>query len=156
MYMKVPRSMWRTIVVMLGVLFLPACKAWKPTTVSPRQVILESRPSSIRITDVDGRAWTVRNPMIRNDSIVTSNTDPIGRPTAAAGIPYADVNALEVQRFSPLKTIAFAAGAVAAGTSWARVAGSSSGGSERPEPLPKGFAFSLWDGVRLVAGLIRW
>ena len=153
--MRVSRSMWLSGMVMLGPVLLSGCKSWQPTTLSPRQVIADSAPSSVRVTDVDGGTWTVPNPVMRNDSIVTSNTDPMGRPSLAVGVPYADVNSLEVQRFNPVKTIVFAVGAAAAAASWARVAGSAKGGEERPEPLPKGFAFSLWDGFQLLAGLLR-
>ena len=84
---------------------LTGCYNWQPTTVSPQTVILEERPSGVRFRLPDGDTVTVMDPLMRNDSILS---------TEAGMIPIAsqDVSGLEVRRFSARKTIVFAAGIV--------------------------------------------
>ena len=59
----------RAIAVVLLTLHLAACTSWQPTAVSPRRLIEEERPQSVRVTRFDGTNLVARNPVIRNDSI---------------------------------------------------------------------------------------
>ena len=94
--------------------------------------------------------------MIRNDSIVTPNTNPPGIPSNSMGVPYSAASTIEVARFSPVKTGAFVAGALVGAVTWARVVGTGPGGSgEPPDPVGKLVNIGLWSGVRFVAGLVR-
>jgi len=52
------------------VLFLGSCTTWQPTTISPRQVIEEDQPRSVRVTGSDGVRRIVRNPRIEDEAIV--------------------------------------------------------------------------------------
>lgn len=141
---------------LLAATLLTGCKSWEPITSSPTRVIAEQRPPSVRITDIDGREITVRRPVLRNDSIVSSTADPSGLPLPAVGVPYGDVNTLAVPRFSAVKSVALAAAVVGLAGMWARAAGGSEGGSTLPPPEPpKLIGFSLGDGWRVLTGLLR-
>ncbi len=110
---------------------LTGCHNWQPTTVSPQTVILEERPSGVRFRLPDGDTVTVMDPLMRNDSILS---------TEAGMIPIAsqDVSGLEVRRFSARKTIVFAAGIVGVMVIWTRWATKRSGGFDPGEgPIEK-------------------
>ncbi|MEX2465674.1 MAG: hypothetical protein WD995_02105 [Gemmatimonadota bacterium] len=137
------------LVALLTVAITTACTTWQPVAAGPRVVIPEQRPSSVRLTLIDGTVATVRSPLLRNDSIVSSE---IGR----AGVATTDVGAMEVQRVSVGKTVGLvAAGAVAAALWTSVLAGASSGNEGETDPLPKGFAPSVVTGLVWLARLIR-
>ena len=111
---------------------LTGCNSWHPTTVSPRAVILDEEPSAVRITLANGTIMTVVGPVMRNDSIVSTEA-------GVAAVASRDVRLFEVRRFSAVKTIVFVVGAVGISLGWARVAAGSSGGAEPGDgSLPKG------------------
>ena len=115
----------------LLIVLLTGCHSWQPTTVSPQTVILEERPSGVRFRLPDGDTVTVMDPLMRNDSILS---------TEAGMIPIAsqDVSGLEVRRFSARKTIVFAAGIVGVMVGWTRWATKRSGGFDPGEgPIEK-------------------
>lgn len=127
---RVPLS--RRFIAALLLALLTGCQSWQPTTVSPRAVILEERPSSVRVTLTNGAIMTVVDPAMRNDSIVSTEA-------GVAAVASRDVRLFEVRRFSTVKTIAFVIATVAISLGWARAAAGSSGGAEPGEgPLPKG------------------
>ena len=127
---RVPLS--RRFIAALLLALLTGCHSWQPTIVSPRAVVLEERPSAVRVTLTNGAIMTVVDPAMRNDSIVSTEA-------GVAAVASRDVRLLEVQRFSAVKTIAFAIATVAISLGWARGAAGSSGGAEGGEgPLPKG------------------
>ena len=150
-------SRWTTMAAVTAVPFLSGCKTWEASSGSLTQVIAEGRPSSVRITDPDGRRLTVRNPVIRNDSIVTADTDPTGFASPARGIPYGEVNTVEIQRFSLVKTLAFVAVGTAASVTWAELAGDAiGGGGSGNEPVQKtGFTVSFARVAQLFFGGAR-
>ena len=127
---RVPLS--RRFIAALLLALLTGCQSWQPTTVSPRAVILEERPSSVRVTLTNGAIMTVVDPAMRNDSIVSTEA-------GVAAVASRDVRLFEVRRFSTVKTIAFVFATVAMSLGWARAAAGSSGGAEPGEgSLPKG------------------
>ena len=102
-------------------------------------MIEDERPSSVRITDVDGSRTTLKSPMVINDSIVSVVAPPPGTVVAPPriGMLASDVNTLEVPRVSVGRTVALAAAIVGASITWARVQGGSGSGSEGEEPPNK-------------------
>ncbi|MDA0329616.1 MAG: hypothetical protein O2958_11475 [Gemmatimonadetes bacterium] len=135
---------------------MAGCKSWQPVTVGPRQIISDERPTSLRVTDVDGDRLTILRPMIRNDSIVTSDTDPFGVPVRALGVPTDDVNSLEVARFNPVKSAVIAAAAVTVAATWARVALRGGAGSNpNTGPIGKDAMLSFSSSVQALIGIFR-
>ncbi len=121
----------RQLIATLLIGLLTGCHSWQPTTVSPRTVILEELPSGVRFRLPDGDTMIVMDPLMRNDSILS---------TEAGMVPIAlqDVSGLEVRRFSTRKTIVFAAGILGVMIGWTRWATNRSGGFDPGEPsLPK-------------------
>lgn len=100
---------------------------------------------------------TLKNPLIINDSIVSSVAPAPGAAFSAPrlGVLSGDVRSLEVARFSPVRTIALIATIAAVSVGWARAAGGSRGGSTVEPGLPKGLALLHWGGLQLVWGLFR-
>lgn len=98
---------YRPMALLLLVLHLGACTSWQLTTVSPRQVVEAEQPSSVRITQPDGTQVVLKDPAIRNDSIV--GTDEAGMVKQAA----LDDGVLEVRRLSVGKTIGLSIGLAA-------------------------------------------
>ncbi len=121
----------RQLIATLLISLLTGCHSWQPTTVSPRTVILEELPSGVRFRLPDGDTMIVMDPLMRNDSILS---------TEAGMVPIAlqDVSGLEVRRFSTRKTIVFAAGILGVMIGWTRWATNRSGGVDPGEPsVPK-------------------
>ncbi len=84
----------RRVIAALLLVLLTACHSWQPTAISPQALIPAERPSSVRATLPSGGTVTVRDPFMRNDSIV-GYTDA-GAAAAALG----DVRLLEERRLS--------------------------------------------------------
>ena len=103
----------RRVISALLLVLLTACHSWRPTTVSPQQLIPEERPSRVRVTLMDGETVTVEDPTMRNDSIVGA-TDA-GRALTRRGVEVAsrDVRLLEVRRFSVTKNVVLGLGLAA-------------------------------------------
>ena len=91
------RPLARRVIAALLLVLLNACYSWRTTTISPAQLIPEEEPSIIRVTLTDGMQLTLRDPTIRNDSLVHEN----GR----ARVVLSDVSAVELWHFSVAKTI---------------------------------------------------
>lgn len=146
----------RGLALSLTLLLLGGCKSWHPVPGDPAQVLTDQRPATVRVTDASGRLVTVRHPVVRNDSIVTSDTDVMGQPLRAEGVAGTEVGQVSVQRFSPVRTVLFAAAIVVAGVSWVKVNGDGDRGTTPPTPgPPKGFALSLSSALGMVTGLWR-
>jgi hypothetical protein len=102
----------RPIALFLLVVFLGGCVTWRPTTVSPRQVIEEEQPSRIRVTHMSGEITVVSDPGVVNDSIVFLQEPCPAGVVAVEGRPcgpvvaLADVRTLEVRQVSATRTIA--------------------------------------------------
>ena len=112
---------------------LVGCVTWEPSAVSPRKLIDEQRPVSVRVWQADGASLTVHDPRIEKDSIVVvdGTCRSVGRdlyrryvcPTSAI-IALDDVRVIEMRRpdrkrmtllsfaiLGPLVTLALAASA---------------------------------------------
>ncbi len=101
----------RRVIATLLLVLLTACHSWRPTTVSPQQLIREEQPSPVRFTLTIGETVTIKDPTMRNDSIV-GVTDAVGVLTrsGAVGVASRDVRLLEVQHFSVTKTVGLVLG----------------------------------------------
>ena len=125
---RVPLARRFTAALLLAL--LTGCNSWHPTTVSPRAVILEEEPSAVRITLANGAIMTVVGPVMRNDSIVSTED-------GVAAVASRDVGSLEVRRFNGAKTIGFIVAAVTIALTWVGVASGSGGSAPGEEPMPK-------------------
>ena len=95
---------YRTVAVLLLALHVNACTTWRPTTVSPPQLLEDEAPSRVRITRLAGEQVTIEAPRIRADSVV-------GRGTAApVSVAVSDIQQIEVRRTSVLRTLGLAPG----------------------------------------------
>ena len=134
----------RRFVAALLLVLLVGCQTWEPTTVSPRIVVSEEHPSSVRLTLTDGQTLTLKNPIMRNDSIVSIASNGVSQASPAsqfgaievAGAGEGDIESMEVQRFSRVKTVGFIIAALVIATAWVGAATQGSGGSEQTEVDP--------------------
>jgi len=101
-------------VVLLCLFQLTGCTTWQPTAVSPRHIIEQERPESIRVTGEDGKSVQVQEPMIENDSIafvsgpcarISDRSRRYSCPMTTV-IPLDEVARLEVQRPAHVRTLA--------------------------------------------------
>ena len=100
----------RPVALLMLVTFLSGCTTWRPTTLSPAQVIEEGGASSIRVTRSDGTQVTVARPVVRNDSIAAleqacQNSSVAGgrfgcQEVMRTIVPLDDVAGVEVRRWS--------------------------------------------------------
>lgn len=60
----------RPLALLMLVVFLAGCYSWRPTTVSPRQVIEEEQPSRVRVTLNSGTVTVIPDPVLVGDSII--------------------------------------------------------------------------------------
>lgn len=133
----IPSGRFAASVPLLVLVSLTGCKTWQAVETSPAPWIAQERPQEVRLTTEDGGRITLRSPIIVNDSIVSSVEGPLVLPRR--GVALADLRAVEVSRFSAVKSAALAAGILAASISWANTASQSKGGVENPEPPPPKF-----------------
>ena len=96
---------YRPVTVLLLALHLQACMSWRPSVVSPEQVVEEG---SFRVTMADGLRLEVRNATIEDDSL---RADRLCRDIECPGgvaprvtIALDDVQELETRRFNVVKT----------------------------------------------------
>ena len=87
----------RRFIAALLLVLLTACYSWRPTTVTPQQLISEELPSFVRVTLSSGETIFFENPSVRNDSIVGTGS--------SVRVASRDIRLLEVRRFSVGKTI---------------------------------------------------
>ena len=136
--MRVGKTMKRGVV--LAALFsLGACKTWEPAPATLERVLVDDRPSSLRVTTADGLQVTLKNPRLVNDSIVSQAAPPPGSFVVPprSGVREGDVNLVEVQRFSLTRTLALAGAIAGASITWARIQGAGGGREPGQDPLPK-------------------
>ena len=103
--MRMRTPLTRRFIAALLMVLLTACHSWQPTTVSPQQLIPEEQPSPVRVTLTNGETVTIKDPTMRNDSIVGVTDADGALRTSAVGVALRDVRLLEVQRFSPSRTV---------------------------------------------------
>ena len=122
------------IVPLIVLVSLSGCKTWQRVEASPETWIVQERPREVRLTMENGAQRTLRSPVVANDSIVSPAEGPLAVPRPAVAL--ADLRALEVARFSAIKSAALGASILAVAISWASTASQKKGGVERPEPPP--------------------
>ena len=110
--MRMRTPLTRRFIAALLMVLLTACHSWRPTTVSPQGWTPEEQPSSVRVTRTSGEVMIVRDPIIRNGSILGSSD------AGVAAVALGDVRLLEVRRFHRGQTIGLGAaiGGIAGGT----------------------------------------
>ena len=64
-----PRSMFRSIAVVLLAVWTCGCMTWR-TQSEPLRTVLESTPSSVRINTPQGNEIVLTNPQLMNDSVI--------------------------------------------------------------------------------------
>ena len=97
--MRMRTPLTRRFIAALLMVLLTACHSWRPTTVSPQGWTPEEQPSSVRVTRTSGEVMTVRDPIVRDGSIL-GYTD-----AGVAAVALGDVRLLEVRHFSMGQTI---------------------------------------------------
>ena len=110
---------------------LAGCQVWQPAIADPATLLPVERPESVRVTLSDGAMLTVKDPIMRNDSIVPTETGGVG-------VPASDIRSFEVRRFSAKQTIGFIIAGVVFAAAWTgAVTGGSRGEGEGPDPEDK-------------------
>ena len=107
------------------------CYVWQPAVTGLETLIPAEQPLSVRVTLENGLIVVVPDPMIRNDSLV-STTD------RAEAILRQDIRSAEVKQFSLKNTLAMVAGGIVLALTWKRgVVGNGSTGALPSEPEVK-------------------
>lgn len=81
------------------VLLLSGCRSWRVQEVSPAEFMAERRPDQVRLRRPDGSQLVVRQPLVRNDSVVSQ------APGDTSGIPLSEVSAVAVRKLDGIKTV---------------------------------------------------
>jgi hypothetical protein len=118
------------LLALLIVLGMPACTTWRVSAERPEAVIPSEAPEAVRLTTHQGAVATIRAPLLRNDSIVSSEA----RQPALA---LSEVRGLEVRQFDGARTIGLAAVGVAVAALWTTVMAGSGGEGEGPDDVLK-------------------
>lgn len=96
----------RVVALSLLLLTLPAsaCKTWRTSDLAPRQLIEETRPSSLRVTQADGEHVYLRAPAISGDSVVGERLKRGPAPVPIA-IPMERVSEVATSEVSANRTV---------------------------------------------------
>ena len=124
------RTRRRVPLGLLIILGVSGCTTWRASAEGPAAVIPSEAPEAVRLTAHDGAIATIRAPMLRNDSIVSSEP---GEPALA----LSEVRTLEVRGFDGARTVGLAAAGVAGAALWTAVLAGSGGAGEEPDDVPK-------------------
>jgi hypothetical protein len=93
----VPRA-WPLVHVWLGVGMASGCSSWHTVPVSPRELVADARPGSVRVVQPDGTRLVIGRPQIAGDSLVGL------RGHRPVGVGLGDVTEIAVRRTSVLRT----------------------------------------------------
>jgi hypothetical protein len=74
------------------------CTAWRVQQVSPSALIEQHHPPRVQVRHADGTRRVLRHPSVEGDSLVSAGRKDTVR------VALADVSAVAVRKFSPLKT----------------------------------------------------
>ena len=89
------KRLTRFVILGLVALHLSACYWWEPTTLTPPQVIEAESPSQVRLTRLDGEQVTIRDPVMRADSIAgQAGREPVS--VAVSDVQLLDLMYLQV------------------------------------------------------------
>jgi hypothetical protein len=90
------------------VLYLGACTGWQVQPVAPAQFVADEQPSQIRVTTADTHTLVLKNPIVRNDSI-------LGRASGQMkGAPLGEVRQVETLKIQVDRTVMLVVGFAAA------------------------------------------
>ena len=131
------------VFVLLG---LPACTTWRASAEGPAALIPREVPEEVRLTTYDGAIVTIRAPIVRNDSIVSSEA---GEPALA----LSEVRQIEVRQFDGARTVGLVAGGVAGAALWTAALAGSGGAGEGPDDVPK-LSPNLFSGLAWLGRLV--
>jgi len=98
----------RPLAMTLMVLYLGACTGWEVPPVAPAQFVAEEQPSKIRVTTADTHMLVLKNPIVRNDSILGGTSGQM------KGVPLGEVRRVETRKIQVDKTVMLAVGIAAA------------------------------------------
>ena len=93
----------RGVALALFVLYLPACTTWRAQSFPAQAVILDERPTRIRLTRLDGSRVEVANPRIVGDSVVGISLD-WGRLAGGPAVALNDIRLVETQQIHATNT----------------------------------------------------
>ena len=156
--MVIDKRLFRALVLVVLAGVLGACKTWQPSSLAPERLLAEENPPAMRVTTATGATMTLQDPMIVNDSIVSTEGAAPATPFTPPriGVPTQDVRSVEVARFSAARTIVLATVLTAFAAAWASSVGDSEGGTFEPNPpLPKDPALTLSGRMRFFLQLGR-
>lgn len=95
----------RTSVLLVLLAFLGGCVTWRPAAVGPAELVGERQPSVVRITDVSGRQFVLRDPGVFGDSIVGDTVSrSVSRAVPRVSVATRDVREIETRHFDGLRT----------------------------------------------------
>ena len=103
-----PAAPWRSLVASLGVLVCSVnCTSWKIVELAPAEYLQSHRPKEVRLTCRDSSRIRLRAPELRGDSLAghTVGGLSVSDTTRVVTMPLADVHAMEVRRFSFIKSL---------------------------------------------------
>ena len=99
---------YRPLALLLLTLHLTGCQTWRPTTASPRELIGERQPSSVRVTLASREVIILEEPRLASDSIegVITDASVDADDGLEAAVAQRDVASMEVRQFSLGRTLA--------------------------------------------------
>ena len=111
--------LWRPSARTVLILYLSfsACTSWRPDTLSP-QAVVQSHPSSLRVTYADSSSVVISNPQLQGDTIVGLNS----KMTKGLRVPLDTVVLTETRHGDAGKTVLTVLGVAAAAFAVAAVA----------------------------------
>jgi hypothetical protein len=128
------RESWRPIALLLAALTLGGCMTWRPANIPTRALLAGHSETVVRVRRHGGEKLILLAPRITGDTLHGSlphGSEDLGSWDVA--IPLADVEAVEVERYSAGRTLLLL---TAAGATAVAVVGAISGGSNDPPPRP--------------------
>jgi hypothetical protein len=90
----------RTIALLLIPAITTSCHSWRTAEVEPRALVESEHPRDVRVTTQDNTRYVLRGPRIVEDTLRGL------RGNDSVAVALRDVSRVEVQRSSPLKTVA--------------------------------------------------
>ena len=94
----------RLIALVLLLVYLPACQAWRTETVTPQAVIEAKHPDQLRVVRADGTKQVLHRPVVVADTLRGSGREP--------AVPLSDVRAVETRHGDTGKSLLLGVGVV--------------------------------------------
>jgi hypothetical protein len=81
-----------------------ACKSWQAPRITPREVIRQRQPTSIRVLRTDSTRIEVRSPRVVGDSLVGLRVEPSSSDSGRLAIPLSQVSQVTIRQPDPIRT----------------------------------------------------